>query len=310
MTVELLHSPRLRRGDRVRLVSPASYPNPTLVEDYVEVLTSWGLRGEVGEHCFDEWGYMAGTDADRLYDLNQAFRDPEIRAVLATRGGAGAYRIADGIDFEAVRADPKPLIGFSDITFLHLAILHRCRVGAIHGCLVGPTALSSVLQLLTTTDPITLNRDPNAVSGDIQIPGRASGPLVGGNLDAVATSVGVRMPSMSDAILFLESQRKVGLGTVDRQITQLIQSGALDGVVGVALGSFEGFGGYSDRGWTLTEVLTDRLGLLGVPVLGGFFAGHDLTTPNGDHDQSAIPLGSSATLDTTTGTLTIDPIVS
>ena len=309
MTVELLHSPRLRPGDRVRLVSPASYPDRSLVDGYLAVLDSWGLRGELGEHCLDEWGYMAGTDADRVHDLNEAFRDPEIRAVIATRGGAGAYRIADGVDFEALRADPKPLIGFSDITFLHLAILNSSSVGGIHGCLVGPTALNSVLQLLTSTNPITLLRDPTAVSGDVQVDGRVRGTLIGGNLDAVATSVGVRMPPMAGAILFLESQRKVGLGTVDRQVTQLIQSGALDGVVGVALGSFEGFRGYVDRGWTLTEVLTDRLGLLGVPVLGGLFVGHDLTTPNGDHDQSALPLGSSAALDTTAGTLTVDPVV-
>ena len=80
----------------------------------VEVLESWGLRVDVGRHVLDEWGYMAGRDEDRLADLNDAFRDPTVRAIIATRGGAGAYRIADGVDFDAVRADPKPLVGFSD----------------------------------------------------------------------------------------------------------------------------------------------------------------------------------------------------
>lgn len=105
--------------------------------------------------------------------------------------------------------------------------------------------------------------------------------MIGGNLAMLATSVGVRVPSMSGAIVFLEDQRVVGIGTIDRQLTQLVESGVLDGIVGVALGSFEAFRGYSDRGWTIVDVLNDRLGQLGVPVLGGLFAGHDLSATMG-----------------------------
>lgn len=309
MSDGFLLAPRLQRGDRVRLVSPASYPNRAAVDHCLKVLRSWGLRGEVAPHAFDKWGYMAGTDADRLADLNEAFRDPEVRAIVATRGGAGAYRIADQIDFAAAQSDPKPLVGFSDISYLHLSLLHHCRLGGIHGCLVGDVALASVRQLLLTTDPIVLRQVPEAVSAAVEFPGTVRGRLIGGNLAAVATSVGVRMPSMTGAILFLEDQRVVGLGTIDRQLTQLVSSGALDGVVGVALGSFEGFRDYSDRGWTLADVLADRLGQLGVPVLGGIFAGHDLVGRNGGPDQMALPLGSFATLDTDEGTLTLDPVV-
>ncbi len=305
----LVSSPRLQAGDLVRLVSPASYPAQRLVEDYLTLLDSWGLRCDVAPHVFDEWGYMAGTDAERLEDLNNAFRSPEVRAIVATRGGAGAYRIADDIDFDAVRADPKPLLGFSDITYLHLSLMKHCRLGVLHGCLVGARAQASVRQLLMTTEPITLASDPAAVSASVDCPGQARGRLIGGNLASVATSVGVRMPSLSGAILFLEDQRVVGLGTIDRQLTQLMSSGALDGIVGVALGSFEGFRGYSDRGWSLADVLADRFDRLGVPVLGGLFAGHDLNGGDGQPDQTTLPLGSMATLDTHSATLTIDPIV-
>ena len=309
MAGEVLRAPRLRPGDRVRLVSPASHPDRALVDDCLNVLDSWDLRGEVAPHALDEWGFMAGSDTHRLEDLNEASRDPEVRAIITTRGGAGAYRIADQIDFAAVRADPKPLVGFSDVTNLHLSLLRRCRLGGIHGCLVGPTAQASVRQLLMTTDPINLQRVPGAVSADVEIPGRARGRLIGGNLASLATSVGVRMPCLSGAVLFLEDQRVVGLGTIDRQLTQLIESGALDGIVGIALGSFEGFRDYSDRGWTLADVLADRLGRLGVPLLGGLYAGHDLSDPNGTPDQTGLPIGSLATLDTEEGTLTLDPIV-
>ena len=111
--------------------------------------------------------------------------------------------------------------------------------------------------------------------GAAKIERKATGPIVGGNLQSVSTSVGVRMPSMVGAILFLEYHRK-GLGTVDRYLTQLIRSGTLDGIEGVALGSFECARDYSDRGWTIADVLHDRLGSLNVPVLGGIDSGHDL----------------------------------
>ena len=309
------------------MISPASYPDRASVDGYLAILDSWGLVGEVADHALDEWGYMAGSDQDRLDDVNAAFRDPGVRALITTRGGAGAYRIAAEVDFNAVRADPKPVVGFSDITYLHLALAKNCGLGSIHGCLVGPTAQATVRQLLMSVEPITLAADPSTVSGAMrcsggeqrtgeqQDQGEVRGRVIGGNLTSVATSVGVHLPMMEGAILFLEDQRLVGLGTVDRQLTQLISSGALDGLAGIALGSFEGFRGYRDRGWTLANVLNDRLGPLGVPVLGGLYAGHDLTTTttttttDGRPDQTALPLGSMATLSTTKGTLTIDPIV-
>jgi muramoyltetrapeptide carboxypeptidase len=299
----------LKPGDRVRLVSPASHPTPEWVEESVAILERWGLVAEVGKHAVDKWGYMAGTDDDRLEDLNDAFRDPGVRAVITTRGGAGAYRIADRIDFDAVRAHPKPIVGFSDITYLHLSLMQRCGLAVVHGSLFGPTCQQSVRRLLMTTEPLTLQSNPNAVSATVAVPGRATGQLIGGNLAMMATSVGIRVPNMTGSILFLEDQRVVGLGTIDRQLTQLIASGTLDGIVGVALGSFEAFRGYSDRDWMITEVLTDRLGNLGVPVLGGLFAGHDLVDAQGSPDQSAIPLGTIATIDTATGTLTVAPVV-
>jgi muramoyltetrapeptide carboxypeptidase len=296
-------------GDKVRLVSPASYPEPEWVEESVRILEEWGLIAEVAEHARTRWGYMAGRDSERLEDLNDAFRDPTVRAVITTRGGAGAYRIADDIDFDAVRTDPKPVVGFSDITYLHLALWQHCRVPGIHGCLAGATAISTVRRLLMATDPLVLQRDTAALSAAIQVGGQARGRLIGGNLTSVATSVGVRLPDLKGAILFLEAQREIGLGLVDRQLTQLVRSKALDGVAGIALGSFQGFAGYADRGWTILDVLHDRLGSLGVPVLGGFFCGHELIGADGEPDQSAVSIGTMAVLDGDQGSLTLEPCV-
>ena len=308
MSTDLLLAPRLRAGDLVRLVSPASYPNQPHIDHYIETLQSWGLRCDVGNHILGKHGYMAGKDTERLNDLNNAFRDPEVRAVIATRGGAGAYRIADDVDFEAVRSDPKLLVGFSDITYLHLSLLANAQVGGIHGCLNGDITQASTKKLLRTTDPITLVSNSTAVSAAVKMEGQATGPIIGGNLQSVATSVGIRMPSMHGAILFLEYHRK-GLGTIDRYLTQLIRSGTLDGIAGVVLGSFECGRDFSDRGWTIADVLHDRLEALNVPVLGGIDSGHDLLDQHGNSNFSAIPLGSMATLNTREGTITVGPVV-
>lgn len=294
--------PRLRSGDRVRLVSPASYPSEELLAESVRTLESWGLAVEVGKHALDRHGYMAGVDEDRLADLNDAYRDPGVRALFATRGGAGAYRIADGIDFAAVRADPKPLIGFSDITNLHLALWRECRVAGIHGFLAGDRSAEATRSLLMEAEPTVLHRDPEVLTAAVQVPGVAAGHLVGGHLGTLAWCVGVGLPSLAGAILFLEAPRAVGLGHVDRQLTQLMKSGSLRGLRGVALGRFPGFEDYVDRDWNLIDVLRDRLEALEVPVIGGIDVGH------GD-DPLSLPLGPIAELDAAAGTLTIGPAV-
>ena len=295
---------RLVPGDLVRLVSPASWPEEAWLRESADVLKSWGLRVDVAPHAMDRHGFCAGRDEDRLADLNDALSDPEVRAVITTRGGAGAYRIADALDFDAVRRDPKPLVGFSDITFLHLALWHHCRSNSIHGALAGPTARATVRQLLMTDEPLSLATRPDAVSAAVSAGGRATGPLVGGNLTAVATSVGVRLSGLEGAVLFLEDQRQKGLGFADRLLTQLLASGVLDGIAGIVLGSFEGLRDVNDRGWTIVDVLEDRLLPLGVPIVGGIFAGHDLVGTGGGPDQAALPIGAEVTIDGDQRTLT------
>lgn len=298
----VVRPPRVRVGDRVRLVSPASWPEPDTVAEQVAALEGWGLVPEVGAHALDRWGFQAGHEADRIADLDDAFRDPGVRAIVATRGGAGAYRIADGLDVAAVRADPKPLVGFSDITNLHLALWRDARLASIHGGLGGERARSSVRRLLMEAEPVVVTREPDALTAGVAVAGTTTGPLLGGNLRELAGAVGAGLPDLRGAILLLEDLRHVGLGQVDRNLTQLRRAGALDGIVGVALGRFTGFDGYADRGWDLGDVLHDRLGDLGVPVLGGLPAGHG-------PDPAALALGAPATLDTAAGTLTVGPCV-
>jgi len=125
---------RLRPGDRVRFVSPSSTPDRAKVALGTRILESWGLQVEIGPHAFDRHGhFLAGRDEDRLADINNALRDPGVRAIFSTTGGKGAYRIAHGLDFQAAAHDPKPLIGYSDMTILHLALWQQCQLAGFHG---------------------------------------------------------------------------------------------------------------------------------------------------------------------------------
>ncbi|HVT46640.1 MAG TPA: LD-carboxypeptidase, partial [Vicinamibacterales bacterium] len=188
----MLTLPRLRPGDHVRIVSPSSPPDRDGVARGVELLSSWGLIPEIAPHAFDRHGhYLAGRDEDRLADLNDALRDPGVRAIFTTRGGKGAYRIADRIDFEAAARDPKPLVGFSDTTILHLALWHRARVGGVHGPHVewhgslGSHVAHRLRRALTDAAPIVVPRDSREITADVMSGGTATGTLMGGNLSLI-----------------------------------------------------------------------------------------------------------------------------
>jgi muramoyltetrapeptide carboxypeptidase len=298
---------RLRAGDRVRLVSPASTPSRVAVARGVELLEGWGLRVEIGRHTFDQLGYLAGADRDRLADLNDAFRDPGVRAVFASRGGKGAYRIAGQLDVEAARADPKPLVGFSDITYLHLA-QHRAGVpGGFHGpglswnadyCDAG--CAEGLRRALMEVEPIEVRSDPAAYTARFSTGGAVVGTLVGGNLDAISRSVGWALPDLDGAILLLEDHHGTGLGQIDRCFAQLFHGGHLDRLAGVAIGTFGEFETTEAGGWTLDDVVSGWLDRLRVPVLGGLPLGHG-------RNPATVPLGTATTIDPCSGTMTVAP---
>jgi muramoyltetrapeptide carboxypeptidase len=301
-----LVSPRLRAGDRVRLVSPGSRPKPERVRRGAQILASWGLEVEISSHAFDSFGhYLAGRDEDRLADLNDALRDPAVRAIVATTGGKGAYRIASGLDFAAARRDPKPLVGFSDITILHLALWQRCRLVGFHGPHAGwqdwygSQAADSLRRALMQPEVLTVHRDPDVLTAKVLVEGRATGVLMGGNLDTIGRSVGWACPSFDGAVLLIEDVDKY-IGAIDRTLTQLLEAGCLEGLRGVAVGQFIRSAEEHAGKWSIVDLLYDRLGTLGVPVLGGLPIGHGAHPPT-------VPLGTTATLDTTTRTLTVEP---
>lgn len=287
--------PSLAPGSTIALVSPASWSEPAQIEETMAIIESWGFRPQLGAHVHDRLGYLAGSDEDRLADLNDAICDPDIRAIVCLRGGCGSFRLLHGVDGEALELDPKPLVGFSDITALH-RVWHQRGVPSLHGAVAG--AHQHVIRdVLTGGTPPSVTTNKGQFGAELTTRGRASGPLFGGNLEMLARSVGVLDFDLRGHVLLLEINRSAGLGHVDRALTQLLMAGALDGIVGVALGCLSGFEDYEDRGWTVIHVLRDRLGELGVPVLAGLPFGHD---PN----PLVAPFGVSCTVDADTGLAT------
>jgi muramoyltetrapeptide carboxypeptidase len=299
----------LRPGDLVRLVSPSGPTRAERVARGVELFTGWGLRVEVAPNAYARRGYLAGTDEARLDDLNAALADPQVRAVVCTRGGYGVQRIVDGLDLAAVRADPKLVVGFSDITALQLALWRAARLVTVHGPgaawldkRTGPEAAQSLRSALLTTDPVTVTAREDEETSPLRIPGPpVTGPLLGGNLCMLASTVGtIDQPALEGAILLLEDIDEPPY-KVDRMLLQLRRSGVLNGLHGVAVGQFTRCA--DDWPTSIVDVLTDHLGRLRVPVLGGLPIGHG-------RNQRTVPVGADARLDVDAGTLTVQPATS
>lgn len=297
----------LRPGDTVMLVSPSGPTRPERVARGIELLTSWGLRPVPAPNAYARRGYLAGDDALRAADLNAAFADPAVRGVICTRGGYGAQRMVDMIDMSAVRRDPKVVAGFSDITALQLALWRGARLASVHGPGAAwldertPAASAESLRTaLMSPEPVVIPRVPTEETASVVVPGTATGPLLGGNLCLLVSSVGTPdMPDLTGAILLIEDVAEPPY-KVDRMLTHLRRTGLLNGLAGVAVGQFTDCA--DDWAVSVAEVLADRLGDLGVPVLGGLPIGHGA-------GQLTVPVGVPATLDTAAGTLTVSPAV-
>ncbi|MBR8742072.1 LD-carboxypeptidase [Nocardiopsis sp. MG754419] len=293
----LRRPPRLRRGDRVRLVAPCSPVPDAQLDAAVEILTGWGLEVELAPHVRDRHPllpYLAGLDRDRARDLQDAWCDPDVRAVFCARGGDGAHRMLDLLDFARMRrAEPKALIGFSDITALHEAFAVELGVATVHGPVVGTryfvgdeVAQRELHTTLFTPERRMLLTSPGAHA---LVPGRAEGVLFGGNLSLLNDGLATPHSRLATdgGVLVLEDVNE-DAARVDRMLTHLLRTGWLDGVRGVAIGTWTDCP--PDPG-AIADLMRDRLSSLGVPVLWGLEFGHCAA-------QLTLPLGVLATLDT------------
>ncbi|RKT55004.1 S66 peptidase family protein [Saccharothrix australiensis] len=280
----------LRAGDRVTVVSPAGPVPAGLLRDGVAALRAWGLDVRVAPHAHDthpELPYLAGTDADRARDLRDAWCDPATAAVLCARGGYGSGRVADLLDWDLlVGCGPKVFVGSSDTTALHEP-LWRAGVPTWFGPMVGTAAF---VHDVLARDRLrqALFDGVTAFPGVTVVPGAARGVAVGGNLSLLG-----RHHPPDGAVVWLEDVEERPY-RLDRMLTALLRSGWFDRVAGIVLGSWTGCGDPD----LVDAVLRDRLGGLGVPVLGAVGFGH---CPG----QHTVPFGVTVDLDADAGVVTV-----
>lgn len=294
--------PPLKPGARVALVAPAgTLTGPEDVERGEANARSLGWEPRTGANVMKRHRYFAGTDAERLRDLNDAIQDDEIDAIWCLRGGYGAMRLLPEVDFDSLAHRPKPVIGFSDLTSLLSAVTGRSRIVCFHG----PTArvrltdfsrASLVAALVDGADPCGAAPNARTLRG-----GAAEGRLAGGNLALVAAMIGTRFaPDLDDSILFLED---IGERTyrVDRMLRQIYLSGALERCRGIVFGECTDCQESSASGSReLDEILTEIAELADVPCITGAPIGHI-------DDQWTLPVGARARLDADARTLNVLP---
>jgi muramoyltetrapeptide carboxypeptidase len=267
----------------------------------LENVRSFGWEPVAGANVLARAGYLAGKDSERLADLNTAIANDDIEAIWCIRGGYGAMRILERVDYAALRRRPKAIIGYSDITGLHAAVGTRCELISYHG----PTARG----VLSAFSRASLERaihgdDPLGVATNAQIlhGGRARGRLAGGNLALLSALTGTKFePSYDGAILILEDVNEP-VYRIDRMLTQLRLAGHLSRCTAIVFGQFTDIpqDAPEERGGAraLEDVLAEVAGMLGVPCIAGAPIGHVA-------DQWTVPLGANAELDADARTLRI-----
>lgn len=298
----------LRRGDTIGLIgiSGTMHDRETHFDKMLAAIDRLGLKVIVDDTCRAQYGYLSGTDAERAAALNRAFADDRVDAVVCMRGGYGVHRMLDGVDFDVIRANPKILLGYSDITALHTAIHQKVGLVTIHGPMPSTEWTSfddftrdSLVRALTSTAPLGRLENPPGVAPVCVVPGRCEGPLVGGNLTLIASACGT--PYQLDAtgkVLLLEDVGEY-VYRLDSMFTQLRQAGLFEQCAGVVLGGFTRCEEeYKDYACSLEDVIRDIIVPAGKPVLANMMIGH---TPS----KITVPLGVRCALDAAAGTLTM-----
>ncbi len=284
-------------GDTIGIVSPASPFDEADFYAGIEVLETMGFRVRFPEDIFARSGYLAGSDVKRAEQVNAAFSDESIQAIICARGGYGSMRILPYIDYELIRMNPKLFMGFSDNTALLFAMYKFSGLISFHGPVAttlrnaGKETLESVFQAFTSNNSLSIK--PR--NGVMLNPGKASGNLLCANLTTLCHLTGTPFqPALRDHILIIEDRGEKPY-RIDRMLTQMSFAGLLDGLCGIGIGSFEDCGEMDE----VYKIILKTFNHMNIPVLAGFDIGHG-------PENIAVPFGRRAFLDTDLQTLSFD----
>jgi muramoyltetrapeptide carboxypeptidase len=307
MQPPILFPPPLASGDTIGIAAPASPPDkPEIIDEAMSRLTAQGFKIKPGKYLRERDGYLAGSDEERAADINALFADPDVKGIFALRGGYGSCRILPLLDYAAIRANPKPFVGYSDITAMHLAILVKTGLVTFHGSNASsafqPENIAAFQHMLMEnscsevaaavpsggSENLFSRDDPNAASLKTIVPGRAKGQLLGGNMTCLLRLIGTPYaPDFRGVILFLEDTGEKAY-RVDGMFTHLRLAGVLPQIGGLVLGLFDHPD--AEEQVRIEACLQREAERLGVPCVSGAPIGH---FPG----QIVVPQGVPAELD-------------
>ena len=301
--MKLLKPKALFPGATVGIVAPASWAKDVRLRRGLGWLKKTGFNVKLFLSPKLKYGYLSGPDEVRARLFNQAFADSQVDAVICARGGYGALRMLDKIDFDLIRRNPKIFVGFSDITAIHFALYRKTGLCTFHGPMVADFGTSynrqHLLRALSSKKPFGTVEFPRDRKPKCLCPGVASGPLLGGNLSLVAKLIGTPyMPSLKGAILFLEDTHDSPY-RIDGYLAQLRLAGVFDQIAGLILADFTRTGRPDKNELSLKTIFADFFHKAPFPVALNFPFGHS-------KNKFTLPLGVRATLDSKKGSLILE----
>lgn len=301
--------PRLKKGDTIGLISPASYITKDQLNESIKNLEDLGFKVKYSNIIMEKYGYLAGTDSARAEDLNNMFADKDVNGIFAVRGGYGCSRMLDYINYDLIKLNPKILIGYSDITSLLFGIYAKTGLVCFHGPVATSTFNDYSMQNFKNivVNPYDNFEEKNLPEDENQIyvikNGIGEGELVGGNLSIVVSMIGTKYDiNTKGKIIFLEDIGEEPY-RIDRMLTQMRLAGKFENCAGVALGVFRRCEVKKDdpefeNSLTLKQIFNDVLADLNVPVIVGLSFGHI-------ENKFTLPFGVNAKLDTYKKSLTL-----
>lgn len=307
-TLEKIKPKRLKKGDTIGLVTPGGQIEKRQLDETVEKLEKLGFKTYYTNKVLAQYGYFAGTDQERAADIMHHFTNKKVDAILAIRGGYGAIRILDLLDYKRIQQNPKALIGYSDITALLSAITQRTGLITFHG----PVGISTFNEFsIASLERVLVHprkhykypyqrEDKTEDNPEFDVytlqDGKAKGNLIGGNLSVIDSMIGSKFElNFKDKIVYIEEIHEKTY-KVDKMLVHLLQATNIKEAAGIAFGIFAKCNQGDEPKLSLKEVITSLFQPLGIPIAYGFPFGHIAT-------KITLPTGVKAKLNATKNTL-------